>query len=64
MRTSDGGDARQLFIDFIRNPAVVESSAADADRTLKQWSVQLFKDHPWLPRDVAPWLGAGAPDSP
>lgn len=48
MRTSDGGDARQLFIDFVRNPAIVETSAADADRTLTQWTAQLLKDHPWL----------------
>jgi hypothetical protein len=53
MRTSDGGDARQLFIDFIRDPAIVESSAADADRTLTQWSADLLKDHPWLQRHVA-----------
>jgi hypothetical protein len=56
MRTAEDSDARQLFIDFVRNPAVVERSAADADRTLTQWSLQLLKDQPWLQRNVARWL--------
>jgi hypothetical protein len=64
MRTAVGGDARQQFIDFIRDPAVVESSAADADRILTQWSEQLLKDNPWLQRNVARWLRDRAPGSP
>jgi hypothetical protein len=61
MRTSDGGDARQFFIDFVHDPAVVERSAADADQTLTQWSAELLKDHPWLERQVAGWLRDDAP---
>jgi hypothetical protein len=55
MRTSDGRDARQLFIDFTRDPAVVERSAAEADQTLTLWSAELLKDHSWLERQVARW---------
>jgi hypothetical protein len=60
MRTSDGRDARQVFIDFTRDPAIVESSAAEADQTLTQWSAQFLKEHPWLQRQVARWLRDGA----
>jgi hypothetical protein len=60
MRTFDGGDARQLFIDFIREPAVVEGSADEAERTLTQWTAQLLKDRPWLQRHVVRWLRDGA----
>jgi hypothetical protein len=52
MRTADGRDARQLFIDFTRDPAIVERSAAEADQTLTQWTAQLLKDHPWLQRQA------------
>jgi hypothetical protein len=54
MRTADGRDSRQFFIDFIRHPAVVENSASDADRILSQWSAQLR-----LPRSLARWLRDG-----
>jgi hypothetical protein len=64
MRTAEGRDAREFFIDFIRDPAVVENSAADADRILTQWSAQLLKNHPWLRPQIAHWLRDGAPDSP
>jgi hypothetical protein len=56
MTTSAGGDARELFIDFIRDPAVVERSAVDADHTLAQWSAQLLMNRPWLQRQVPRWL--------
>ncbi len=60
MTTSAGGDARELFIDFIRDPAVVERSAVEADQTLSQWSAQLLMNHPWLQRQVPRWLHDGA----
>ncbi len=60
MTTSAGGDARELFIDFIRDPALVERSAVDADQTLSQWSAQLLMNHPWLQRQVPRWLHDGA----
>jgi hypothetical protein len=54
MRTTDGRDSRQFFIDFVRDPAVVGNSASDADRILTQWSAQLR-----LPWNVARWLRDG-----
>jgi hypothetical protein len=56
MTTAAGGDSRELFIDFIRDPAVVERSAVEADQTLAQWSANLLMNHPWLQRQVPRWL--------
>jgi hypothetical protein len=56
MTTTAGGDARELFVDFIRDPEIVERSAVDADQTLSQWSAQLLTNHPRLQRQVPRWF--------
>jgi hypothetical protein len=58
--TTPEGDARELFVDFIRDPAVVGRSAVEADQTLDQWSAQLLMKHPGLNREVGRWLRDGA----
>jgi hypothetical protein len=50
----DGGDSRQLFVDFVHDPSVVAKSAALADRILTQWS-----DQSPIPKRLADWLRGG-----
>jgi hypothetical protein len=51
---TDGADSRRLFIDFVRDPSIVEKSAAESERILTQWSAQSS-----VPQALAAWLRAG-----
>ncbi len=52
-RTSDGGDSRQLFVDFARDPTIVQRSAIEANQILSEWS-----NASPLPGRLKLWLGA------
>ena len=61
MVTSQGGDARQRFVDFARDPGMVASTAAEADGVLRVWVAELLKGYRWLEprwleRRVDGWL--------
>ncbi len=52
---TDGADSRQLFIDFVRDPSIVDKSAAASERILTRWSAQSA-----VPQAFAAWLRDGA----
>jgi 4-amino-4-deoxy-L-arabinose transferase-like glycosyltransferase len=60
MGTAEGGDARQLFLDFVRDPSVVRRSGDDAEHGLTQWTGRFLQDRPWFKRRVLRWLHDGA----
>jgi hypothetical protein len=52
---TDGADSRRLFVDFVRDPSIVDKSAAESERILTQWSAQSS-----VPQALAAWLRDGA----
>lgn len=60
LRTAQGGDAHQLFVDFVRDPSIVSRSGEDADQILRRWSASFLENRPWLQRKVIRWAQDGA----
>jgi len=56
LRTAEGGDARQLFVDFVADQAVARHSGDDAVRMLTQWRARFLQDHGWVPSRVVRWI--------
>jgi hypothetical protein len=52
---TDGADSRRLFVDFVRDPSIVEKSAAESERIFTQWSAQSS-----VPQAIAAWLRDGS----